>query len=442
MKTLLSKGITSEIMISLLVLGLMFSSSLPLASQISKGRFSGVVYAVSGVPVINAIVVASGINGSGVATTDASGNYSISDGLLTGSYNLSVIATGYLLGNASAHVVAGQTTPGVDFYLHLSGAITGTVTDKNTTAPLKGVVVTAIGVNGTGSSAGFWSAITDASGQYTIATNLKTGTYNVTAGLFQSGYTSKEVKGIAVTEGSTHAGVDIGLEESGIIAGRITTFYIAVPLPGVMVSALYANYSLAGFATTNATGYYTISSGLTTDDYIVLATGYGQANQTYPVHVIEGQTTPNVNLWLGVTPPAASGIITGKVTDTGSKPIINALVRATKSGASGNAHTDTNGNYVISTGLTTGTYNVTASAAGYNSTTTTGVSVTVSQTTPNVDFQLNKIPPSQSGTIKGTVMGDQNAVPEFASPLLLLLTAIAVTAVFTYSKKKTVRKPE
>jgi hypothetical protein len=92
--------------------------------------------------------------------------------------------------------------------------------------------------------------------------------------------------------------------------------------------------------------------------------------------------------------------------------------------------------------LDTGTYDVTASATGYNSTTTTGVNVIVNQTTPNINFQLTKIPPQQSGAISGTVMGDQNPIPEFATPALLFLTIAAATTALVFAKKRTKAKTQ
>ncbi len=142
---------------------------------------------------------------------------------------------------------------------------------------------------------------------------------------------------------------------------------------------------------------------------------------------------------LTVTPPAASGIIMGTVTDTSNgNPIANATVSASGSGGSGSGETDSNGNYVISTGLGAGTYTVTASAHGYQDQNKTNVSVTINQVTPNVNFQLSKIPTAQSGTITGTVTGAPGAVPEFQTPIAvaLSLTLVAVAAGRLLSRTK------
>jgi hypothetical protein len=133
----------------------------------------------------------------------------------------------------------------------------------------------------------------------------------------------------------------------------------------------------------------------------------------------------------------------GKVTDeSNSKPIEDAYVSAEGINGSGSAYTDSNGNYVISEGLGTGSYDVTASATGYNSTTSTGISVTVSQTTPGVNFVLNPIPAAQSGSISGTVTGAAGAIPEFGTPVLLFLTMATATIALVFVKKRTAKKQQ
>jgi hypothetical protein len=194
-------------------------------------------------------------------------------------------------------------------------------------------------------------------------------------------------------------------------------------------------------ATSNATGYYSIVTGLGTDTYMVTASYSSDGNSGYGyimgVSVTAGSETSGVNIAISVTPPAPSGIIMGKVTDSSNgNPIKGASVEADGGLAgSGTAVTDSNGNYVISYGLGTGTYNVTASAAGYNSNTITGVSVTVNQTTPNVNLQLS--PSTTSGSISGTVTGASGAVPEFATTTLLFLTMATTAIALVFVKKRT-----
>jgi hypothetical protein len=439
--SILKRAVLSEILISLLVLSLLVNWSLVLFSQVSNVRFSGVVYAASGVPVVNAIVSASGDNGSGYATTSSSGTYLISKGLRSGTYTVEVIATGYLNANTTAKVTVGQTTSGINFYLNLSGEITGKVIDSVTSAPLQGVYVYAV-PSGGGSSG--WGAETDSNGDYTIATNLAAGTYNVTA-LYLTGYITGKVSGVSVTAGRITPKINLALNKSGIISGRITASPSGAPLANASVEAVSSDYQYIGSATSNATGYYRIVSGLANGTYTLIASysshgSFGYNDTTTGIIVKAGSETPNVDIQISVTAPAPSGIITGTVTDLSSgKPIEDAYVEAEGGAAgSGSAYTDANGNYVISEGLGTGSYNVTASATGYNSMTTTDVSVTVNQTTPNINFQLTLI--TVSGSISGTVTGAAGAIPEFATPVLAFLAMATATIALVFVKKRTIKE--
>jgi hypothetical protein len=282
---------------------------------------------------------------------------------------------------------------------------------------------------------------TDSNGDYTIATNLGTGTYNITA-FYPTDYITGEVTGVSVIAGSITSGIDLPLNRSGIISGRITASPSGAPLANVSVDASSSEGAYFGFATSNATGYYSIVSGLGSGNYTVFAS-YDSAypNETTGVIVTAGSETPNVDMQITVPAPTPSGIIMGKVTDeSNSKPIEDAYVSAEGINGSGSAYTDSNGNYVISEGLATGSYDVTASATGYNSTTITDVAVTVSQTTSNVNFQLTPIPPAQSGSISGTVTGAAGAIPEFATPVLLFLTMATATIALVFVKKRTAKK--
>jgi hypothetical protein len=408
----------------------MFAIVLSFAAQVcvfsfsSKQSFAGVVYGANG-PIAGAFVSASGENGSGFGVTDSSGHYSMSEGLKTGTYNVSVLAFGYLTSETGGvQVTAGQTTSGINFDLQLSGGVSGTVTDAVSGSPLSDISVTAFSTGG-GGSFGFY-ATTGSDGKYVMATNLPTGSYNVSI-LFPEGHISLSYAA-NVTTGFETKNVNFALARSGIISGRITEPGGAA-LADVTVGAVSGG-GYFGYATTNATGHYRMVSGLGTGSYTV--TAYSGLNFNFTtVSVTAGQETSGVDLELAVTPPTPSGIITGQVTDISTgKPIPDATVAATDSEGYGSADTDANGNYVISSGLGTGTYNVTASAPGYQDKTTTGVSVTVNLVTSNVNFQMSKIPPAQSGTITGTVTGAPNPIPEFQYPIAvaLSLTLVAVAA--------------
>jgi hypothetical protein len=407
---------------------MMFAIAFSFAAQVcvfsfsSKQSFAGVVYGANG-PIAGAFVSASGENGSGGGVTDSSGHYSMSEGLKTGTYNVSVLAYGYLTSEiGGVPVTVGQTTSGINFDLQLSGGVSGVVTDAVSGSPLSDISVTAFSTGG-GGSFGFY-ATTGSDGKYVMATNLPTGSYNVSI-FFPEGHISLSYAA-NITAGFETKNVNFALAKSGIISGRITAPGGA-PLANVTVGAVSGG-GYFGYATTNATGYYRMVSGLGTGSYTV--TAYSGLNFNFTtVSVTAGQETSGVDLELAVTPPTPSGIIIGQVTDISTgKPIPDATVTATDSEGYGSADTDTNGNYVISSGLGTGTYNVTASAPGYQDKTTTGVSVTVNLVTSNVNFQMSKIPPAQSGTITGTVTGAPNPIPEFQYPIAVALSLTLVAA--------------
>jgi hypothetical protein len=131
------------------------------------------------------------------------------------------------------------------------------------------------------------------------------------------------------------------------------------------------------------------------------------------------------------TPPTPSGTITGRITDHSNNPIRFASVTASGGGGTGSGETDSNGYYNISSGLGNGNdYNVTATASGYyDASYPTLVSVTVGQTTPNINIQMTTQPAQTFGTITGTVTGAPNPIPEFQYPLMAMLSLTLVAAV-------------
>ena len=420
------KTITLLVLTSLALPFFMLSVSIP-----PNKTVSGTVYASSGVPVQNALVTATSDIGFGTATTDVNGHYNITSGLPAGNYTLTVVSTGYLTVTVENVTVTVGGTTTENPYMNVSGGISGRITDASTHIALINVTVTAVSSDGKHVGA----ALTDFLGNYTITTNLATGTYNVTV-LFPKGHVSKTLGSVSVTEGTITTGQDMALEHSGTISGTVTDA-LSNPLANVTVVAVSTSMAL-GTATTDASGHYSIPDGLATGTYTVTAvySGWFAMPQT-GVSVVEGQETSNINFNMTLL-PTTSGTITGKVTDTGSAPIANALVTAEglTTFSSEDTYTDTSGNYIISTGLPADTYNVTASAPGYTSS-SQNVSVIVN-TVSHADFTLTKIAPEQSGTISGTVTGDANPiVPEFQSPLItLLFLTLAAVAIAKSSRRK------
>lgn len=370
---------------------------MPVSGGIS-GKVTDATTSASLSAVITAINATGGSN-SGFAITDSNGNYQMITNLATGTYNVTAsFVPGYVDKTInSVSVTSGVMTPNVNFALARSGAITGTITDSVSNAVQTGVSVEAIDSNGRAIAFGS----TNSSGKYLLNTNLITGTYNVTV-LFPTNHLSKTVSGVAVTAGSQTI-TNIAIDPSGIISGRITSG--GQGLSNASVSAFSSNFAFFGSATTDSNGNYQITTGLGTGSYTVTASYQTAFGTSLNVNVVAGQTTPNVNVALVVSP---TGSIIGTVTSSAGGGVSSAYVNAIAViGTSTSNYTDASGNYVIS-GLAAGSYNVSASATGYTSASQNPVIVTVNTITTGVNLQLT---PKASGRISGLIQTQGTPLP-------------------------------
>jgi protocatechuate 3,4-dioxygenase beta subunit len=403
------------------------------------------VFAQTSVPLQGASVFLSGDNGDGYAVTDVNGHYTINSGIPSGTYSVTVMQPGYLINNTlNINVTSGQTLT-LNIFLHKSGAISGKVTDSSGNA-VANTYVTIMLSNG--SNVYGYYGTTDSSGNYDVFTNLGTGSYNVTAGYFVHGYIPARVTA-SVVAGQQTSNVNLVLQISGKIAGKITYPNGSAAANAYVYAASDSGYF--GYSKTASDGSYTIDTGLGTGNYTIYAgisNYYGTLNN---IAVKSGQTTSGVDLQLQQSPyplptPGASGTIKGKVTDkvTGS-PIAGADVEASGSAGFASNTTDSSGNYIIQSNLGSGTYTVNASASGYSPGSITGVSVTVGQTTSNVNFQLQPVPPAQSGTVTGTVTGEPSPVPEFPGGItmpMMIAVALLVSVIAIAGRKRRLDRAE
>jgi hypothetical protein len=174
------------------------------------------------------------------------------------------------------------------------------------------------------------------------------------------------------------------------------------PLTNAMVVAIGdVGY---GYALTGGDGSYAINEGLTTDIYEVYVTAFGYIDAQVPSVSITAAATTTLDFFLN-----CSGGISGTIRNNIGTPLPGISVIAVSD--DGNyfgyaSPTDASGQYLLATNLEAGTYNVTVLfPQGYVSNTVSGVSVTRSVETKNVDLTL-----SPSSTITGTVTGS-NGVP-------------------------------
>jgi thermitase len=162
---------------------------------------------------------------------------------------------------------------------------------------------------------------------------------------------------------------------TGSIAGKVTDATGGLPIAGASLS------DGTRTASTDASGQYTIT-GVPEGTYTVEASAAGDSASSQAVSVVAGQTT-TANFALAKLP--SPGSIAGKITDSADgSPIAGATVSDRVRMGS----TDANGQYIIS-GVPEGIYTVTASAAGYSTSSQT-VSVSAGQTS-TANFALTKL---------------------------------------------------
>ncbi len=332
----------------------------------------------------------------GSASTNASGVYSIG-GLPAGTYALltstnlaineiynnlpcsgSCSSTDAVNIGTPVNVSRGATTSGRDFQLDPGGAVSGTITDALSSAPLSGVTVQLYRQVGT--SAFFVSAgSSDSSGVYTVG-GLLSGSYFAVA--FPSSAYLREVFGgpqclvscqtaeilagtpIAVTTGATTPGKNLALDAGGTITGTVTNAATSAPLANVTILFPISATSSSGFST-NAAGVFTIT-GLPTGIYRVgtsagqyLNEGYnnvacpgGSCSSSFittsgtPIGVTGGTTTSGINFALDprLTAPGPPFALTA--TATGG----NVQITWSPPGSGGVATS-----YILEAGLSPGT---------------------------------------------------------------------------------------
>jgi hypothetical protein len=395
-----------------------------------SGIVRGEVVDPEGNPVggILVMIETSGGDAIEILNADSDGSFEFNTNLATGSYNIrampfsfqgfemrevslgfttitlpfpqdrTVYKEGYAIGvEEDIDVTQGEVTDNVVVELGLSGAISGQITDTEG-SPISGVVVTAFQPESGDEYQGFY-AITDESGEYRIANNLATGSYNVTL-LFPEGYVwnFNQAVHVEVNAGEEVENVNFELEPSGIISG-IVVYSNDLPVPGAGVIATSEEGEYFGFTQTDIDGKFRIDSGLGTGDYSVFAAVEGSFAMPIQVQVEAGEETKDIRIVLQTTgPPKAR--IEGLVRDTNLNPISDATVNAHGSSTS----TDNEGRYNLTLTLPTGDESleveVSASARGFEEDVKT---VTVEAgSTQTVDFTLEGIP---SGILTGRILG-------------------------------------
>ena len=431
-------------------------------SQVARLRVFGQVFDEQGTARQGLRIQAAGLDGRswGETRTLADGRYSLPS-LPAGRYTLRVLDEhGQLLQPTdSAEVVAAESKQWLkrDLFVASSknslspmgiqqtGQITGVVTASGTGLPLADVDVTAYDA-ATGSYQGFGG--TDSNGEYTISF-LATGSYKVqfspaSYGVsknyldqFYNNQTSLDsATTINVIDAQSTPNINAVLLPGGQITGRVTAAdtHNALEDVSVLVST-YANCSYwSGYASTDATGVYTVTAIPTGSSYKVNfnpAYSYVPPADEYieqyynnkpdlssatPVVVTAPNVVNNIDAAL-----LRGGQITGLVTGLGSVglPAVNVTAAGAHDGY-GSTSTTATGAYTI-TGLLSDTYTVQFSPSSYGASkeyayqfydtkSTRTTANTVNVTAPNVTPNINQVLPLGSH-ITGRVTTADNSLP-------------------------------
>ena len=355
--------------------------------------------------ILNAAVFASNSEGVRHVTQGCHG-YMLCN-LPPGKYFVGAVAPGFEPGAypESVVVVENEITENIDFSLEPAGgecgAISGTVTDANTTDPIPFAQVATFG----------GMARTDSAGYY-IVRGLRPGRYLVIAG--SMGYEKQIYPDTVVVEpGLTTENIDFALEpcgepRMGRIAGKVTDARNGEVIRGALVLA-----SADGITKVVAQcchGYRI--GGLPPGKYFVGARALGFEPGAYPesVEVRAGQVTEHIDIVLRPCGGERPGGISGTVTNEGTgEPLFGALVFA-MGPTPGRLNTNPDGMYLIRH-LAPGTYTVVAKARGFESSGPREVEVVAGELTEDIDFQLKPCSPAKPGAISGMVTDSATGLP-------------------------------
>jgi protocatechuate 3,4-dioxygenase beta subunit len=307
--------------------------------------------------------------GSGSGDTNATGQYTIEQGINPGDYTVEAKSDGYIRAIGNTTVKSSSDSKIMDFYLNRSAIIVGRVMGSD------GQPVVTASVTLRDNSTDDWidSTSTDSDGRYYFATDVDTGVYYAEADGFYYPFISQSyshidvstryvgyVSGgrstpVSVTAGSTVSASDIVLDVSGIITGIVSDDH-GNPLANVTVTAVPT--SLGGSyssATSNSTGGYRMFYDIANATYGVQPSLYGYVADSTDVIGTEGMTVvQNLTMTSSAT---LQGTVLRESDDT---PIPDAFISLFSNDFKyfGSATTSNNGSYAIATGLGAADYTV------------------------------------------------------------------------------------
>ncbi|MDQ3282299.1 MAG: carboxypeptidase-like regulatory domain-containing protein, partial [Acidobacteriota bacterium] len=326
---------------------------------VRAGFVAGKVVSSSGAPLVNVTVAAYNASGTrrGFTTTNANGNFTLA--LPPGNYRIAAydVALNYattVLPNALA--IAQAQTSVVNLILVPAAKLSGRISDRATNAPLANMHVVAYAADGTVAG----EAFTGSDGRYALA--ARPGALRVVvddpAGVYATTYMPDAESFSTETPFNAAAGqsltIDATLVRGGRLAGRVTARANGTPLAGITAVAYNASGTIRAFATTDASGAYSIvvppgdyRVGVFDTALVYLPQFYANATQFAVANVVHAGSSQNIG---GIDFSLVQGArITGRVTAANGAVIPGATVAAYDVNGRLIASTtaDASGNYVL-----------------------------------------------------------------------------------------------
>lgn len=381
--------------------------------QSNPGTVTGTILG-SGALLAGALVEV--LSGTGIAiasdTTDGAGEYSMNR-LASGSYRLRVSAPSFQIFVVGFTASAGQTTVVDADLLPNPGSIDGTITDEETGAVLPGTSLKIVNSSGITDA----SVTTDINGRY-IVESLAPGYYVIT--FSSDGHGTKTVG--TYVQSDTVTTVDVSLRRlTGVLTGSVSSGGAAIV--GATIDVVLNNIVVAK-TITDENGNYTIS-GLSPDRFTVIFGADGFAPVILGAVIIDNKTTV-INAELQ---PIFGGL-SGNVQDDDGNILPGAVILVKSADSDvliSRVITETDGTYVISE-LFPGSYNVTVSMDGYQ-TSVSGAVITAGNIS-TVNFSLSPNP----STITGTIVNQETGNPVVGASVEILLmdsNGLIITTTFS-----------
>lgn len=379
------------------------------------GKFIGTVQDSITLQRVSGVTVT--VEGSSLfsATTDALGNFTLSD-VPPGPQKVTFSLAGYAPASATGTSVADTTVnlgtiPMISSYS--TGTIAGTVTDP-TGKPLADVVI---------AISGAWSGstTTGADGTFSVA-YVTPGVVTITA--TKSGYQTATAQGTVYARTTLSFFPRLSTTASqvttGTLVGRVVDSYWGLPighLPEETGVQVIVSGGTPVAVEPEGGGYFTIAN-LQPGTYQVVVGMHGFASHTFRVVIFPGGTSD-----LGTIRLEMSFLmtLTGKVTDTKSGlPIPGAEI--TIAGTNFTGRTDSSGTYAISDIPTPGQYSIKTTAPGY-----IGKSYTIGASPWLQTMDVALAPIATKGTLTGKVVDAVTSQP-LAGTTVVSTTDPALTA--------------